>query len=304
MSGATEEKARPARWMRVLLVLLPAWLLGSAVVAVWGYFHRERGRELERNEAFAREVSAPGIADDLRKLGEVIGERNPSSPATAANLTRAAAMIDGVLGPSNTGYQVRRIPGPADWPLLQTTLQGSDAQAAPLWVLCGYDSPRGTGGAALPEASGLASTLAAAQSLAGVRPRRTVHFVFIPHALDPQSPVKETMEILLRTIEPPAIAWWIDVMGTADELRVSPCGDHRPVEGPLVGLGRIITDEPASGAVALLADLAGPGLGVCRVSSAPPMAEGRPAAAPPDAARVAASAGRMVEWIRRQAALP
>lgn len=304
MSGNPEEKARPVRWVRVLLALLPAWLLVSAVVAVWGYFQRERELELERNESFAREVSAQGIADDLRKLGEVIGERNPSSPTASANLSRAASMIEGVLGPSNTGYAVRRIAGPSEWPLLQTTLQGTDAQAAALWVVCGYDSPHGTEGAALLEASGLSASLAAAQSLAGGRPRRTVHFVFVPHARDPQSPVKETMEILLRTIDAPAIIWWIDVMGTADELRVSPCGEHRPVEGPLLGLGRIITDEPAPVAVALLAKLAGPGLGVSRVATAAPGTEGRPMPAPPEASRVAASAGRLVEWIRRQAALP
>ena len=304
MSGTTEEKARPARWMRVLLVLLPAWLVASAVVAVWAYFHRERERELERNEAFAREVSTQGIADDLRKLGEVIGERNPSSPATSVNLSRTAAMIEGVLGPSNTGYPVRRIPGPTDWPILQATLQGTDAQAAPIWVVCGYDSPRGTSGAAPLEASGLAANLAVAQSLAGSRPRRTVHFAFVPHAWDPQSPVKETMEILLRTITAPATVCWVDVMGTGDELRVSPCGEHRPAEGPLVGLGRIITGEPASGAVAFFVNLAGPGLGVSRVATSAPRAEGRPTPAAPDASQVAASGGRLVEWIRRQAALP
>ena len=52
------------------------------------------------------------IADDLKKIVRLIGERNGSSEAAANNLTRTASMIEGLLGPGNTGYKVRRDPRP------------------------------------------------------------------------------------------------------------------------------------------------------------------------------------------------
>ena len=58
-------------------------------------------------------------------------------------------------------------------------------------MLTSYDSRAGSPGAEA-NATGLAATLAAAQALAGDKPEVNVHFVFLPHANDPESPVLET----------------------------------------------------------------------------------------------------------------
>ena len=96
------------RWLVVLLVLLPLWLLLSAGAAVWNFLQREREDEEVEQRRFATAVSHGALADDLRKIVTIIGERHGASESAANNLTRCALMIEGVLGPSNTGYTVRR----------------------------------------------------------------------------------------------------------------------------------------------------------------------------------------------------
>src|SRR6478735_2186227 len=97
-----------SRAITLLLVLLPLWLVGSGGGALWYYFHKQKKQALVEEERFAQAVSAPLMADDLRKIVEVIGERNASSETAKANLSRTAAMIEGLLGPGNTGYIVRK----------------------------------------------------------------------------------------------------------------------------------------------------------------------------------------------------
>ena len=149
-------KRRPL-WVTFLLVLLPLWLVASGGGALWYYFQREKKQALVEQERFAQAVSVPLLADDLRKIVEVIGERNASSETAASNLSRTASMIEGLLGPSNTGYTVQKINGPGKWPLLQVTLAGKNPAAPAVWVLTSYDSRVGSRGAEA-NASGLAAT--------------------------------------------------------------------------------------------------------------------------------------------------
>lgn len=299
MSDTTEDRPSPRRWLRWLLVLLPAWLLASGAVALWWYFDRERGRALERDEAFARQVSVAGVADDLRKLGTIVGERNTASPTARANLARAASMVEGALGPSNTGYAVRRLAGPDEWSLLQVTLPGSDPKAAPLWVVTGYDSPRGEPGAG----SGLAATMAVAQALADLRPRRAVHFLFLPHARESEGPVAATLDRVATMAPAPATLLWIDVMGDGGELRVSLPPGVPLVRETLAGLGRFVEDNPADSSDALWRLAADSSVPLVRVAG--DRGAGLPPGAGSDSAdATAAAAGRLAEWIRRQAALP
>ena len=65
----------------------------SGAGAVWFYFHREKKQALVEEERFAQAVSTPLLEDDLRKIVEVIGERNTAPPTAAANLSRTASMI-------------------------------------------------------------------------------------------------------------------------------------------------------------------------------------------------------------------
>ncbi|HEX7261991.1 MAG TPA: M28 family peptidase, partial [Luteolibacter sp.] len=197
--------SKRSRWITLLLVLLPLWLVGSGGGALWYYFHREKKQALVEEERFAQAVSVPLMADDLRKIVEVIGERNGSSETAAANLTRTASMIEGLLGPGNTGYLVRKTNGPAQWPILQVTLAGKNPEASAVWILTSYDSRPGSRGAEA-NATGLAATVAAAQTLARDKPNVPVHFVFLPHVNDVESPVVDTAAKFTALAKAPAKA--------------------------------------------------------------------------------------------------
>jgi hypothetical protein len=122
MNDSNNNAARGFPWMRFLLVLLPLWLVASGAFAIWKYFENEKKEALEIGERFARAISSKLLEDDLRKIVELIGERNASSAEAAASLSRMASMIEGQLGPSNAGYEIQKEAGPSEWPLLYATL--------------------------------------------------------------------------------------------------------------------------------------------------------------------------------------
>ena len=236
-----ESKRSP--WITLLLILLPLWLVGSGGGALWYYFHREKKQALVEEERFAQAVSAPLMADDLRKIVEVIGERNASSVTAAANLTRTASMIEGLLGPGNTGYTVRKSLGPAQWPILQVTLAGKNPEAPAVWVVTSYDSRIGSLGVEA-NATGLAATLAAAQALARDKPVAPVHFVFLPHSNDEESPVVETAAKFAELAKAPVKAvLCVEAMGAGEPLWLS-SRDVAAVPLNLVsGLGKVYGAE-------------------------------------------------------------
>jgi hypothetical protein len=297
-----EIKKRPivVTW---LLVLLPLWLLGSGGGALWYYFHREKKQALVEEQRFIQVVSAPLMADDLRKIVEVIGERNASSATAAANLSRTAAMIEGLLGPSNTGYAVKKSNGPADWPILQVSLTSKDPAAAAVWVVTSYDSRAGSRGAEA-NATGLAATLAAAQALAGDTPKFSVKFVFLPHSNDLGSPVLETAaklrEMVKSTGNPKAVLC-VEAMGAGEPLWLTSRDVSATPLGLVSGLGAVYGAE-----VVCLgddADLASTlfemGLPAVRVSTQPILTTEDSDEKRPFAPTVAAATGRLIELIRR-----
>ncbi|NQX00219.1 hypothetical protein HQ447_06130 [bacterium] len=298
----SEIKRRP-RWVTFLLVLLPLWLVGSGGAALWYYFHLEKKEARVEQERFAQAVSTPLLADDLRKIVEIIGERNASSEVAAANLSRAASMIEGLLGPTNTGYAVRRTNGPAKWPLLQVTLTGKNPQVPAVWVLTTYDSRAGSRGAEA-NASGLAATLAAAQAVARDKPAASVHFVFLPHANDLESPVVETAAKwveLAKSAGPPKAVLCVDAMGGGENLWLSSRETTAAPLGLVSGLGAVYGAE-----VVCLADDNDPasmlfemGLPAVRVATRARLAADEPDERIPFAPTVTASAGRLIELIRR-----
>ncbi len=301
----SEEKRRSG-WVTFLLVLLPLWLIGSGAWALWYYFHLEKKQALVEQERFAQAVSAPLLTDDLRKLVEVIGERNGSSEAASANLSRTASMIEGLLGPTNTGYAIKRHKSPTEWPILQATITGKDAKAAAVWVVTSYDSRAESRGAEA-NATGLAATMAAAQAMAGDQPKPPIHFVFLPHANDPEAPRVETALKLAELVKPtgtPYAVLYVEAMGAGDLLWLS----SRDVEAvPLnraSGLGEVrgtqdicLTDD--TDFTSLLFEV---GLPAVRVSTRRVVAADEPDDRLPFAPTVAGSAGRMIELIRRCAA--
>lgn len=301
-----DDPIRRPRWVTLLLVLLPLWLVGSGGGALWYYFHREKQQALVEQERFAQNVSTQLLADDLRKIVEVIGERNASSESAAVNLSRAASMIEGLLGPSNTGYAVRQTKGPATWPLLQVTLTGKDPQAPAVWVVTSYDSRAGSRGAEA-NATGLAATLAAAQALARDKPKGSIHFVFLPHANDPESPIIETAAKFLelpKPTGPPKAVLCVESMGAGETLWLSSRDTSAAPLGQISGLGAVFGAEVVclGEDTDLASTLFEMNLPAVRVSTRPLVLAEESDEKLPFAPTVTASTGRLIELIRRCAA--
>lgn len=295
-------------WINLLLVILPAWLIFSGAGALWYYFHLERKEALVEQQRFSQSVSIPLLTDDLRKIVEVIGERNGSSEMAAANLSRIASMIEGLLGPSNTGYAIIRHKSASQWPLLQVSILGKEREAPAIWLLTSYDSRPGSRGAEA-NATGLSATIAAAQALANDKLPISVHFLFLPHANDPEGPVLETVGKVLELLEesfPQKCVFYVEAMGAGESLWLS---SRETSAAPLnfaAGLGKIHGAED----ICLGEDtdftsiLSEAGLPVVRVSTRRAMTVAENDDRLPFAPTVAASTGRLIELVRRCAATP
>jgi hypothetical protein len=299
----TAPKAR-GRWVSVLLIILPVWLIGSASVGIWLYLRHEKAKDQIEQARFAQRISTPELADDLRKIVDVIGERNVSSATAAANLTRIAAMIDGLLGPGNTGYAVKREKGPADWPLIHVTLRGK-SEETPVWIVTSYDSPAGSKGGE-SNASGVAATLAAAQAIALEKPENSVHFIFLPHANDHESPVIDSALVLRNLVRQstPKAVLCVEAMGGGETLWLTSRDTTALALQKIDGLGKVVGAEVAclgedSDLASVLIELDLPAV---RVATRAILTPGEKDDRQPFPPTVAASTGRLVELIQRLAA--
>ncbi len=301
----TEPPPNRPRWLAWMLVILPLWLLLSGAASIWYFLHREKQQELAGQQRFARSVSESAIEDDMGKLVGIIGERHASSPDAARNLSRAAAMIEGTLGPSNTGFIVKRERGPVDWPLLHVSITGTNPGLPAVWVVCGYDSRPGSLGVEA-NATGIVAVMAAAQALADEQIRAGVHFVFVPHANDPESPVLDTASALARLIGNATAILCVEAMGAGEVLWLSSRDSAATPLELAQGLGMVRSAETVSiGADADLASvLFEMGLPAVRVATRPQLTARDADATLPPAAVLAASTGRLVELIRRCGNMP
>lgn len=295
-------KHRP-RWVTLLLVLLPLWLIASGAGALWYYFHLEKSKALVEQERYTQAVSAPLLADDLRKIVEVIGERNASSPTAAANLSRTASMIEGLLGPSNTGYVVHKTKGPATWPILHVTLAGKKTTAPAIWVLTSYDSRPGSRGAEA-NATGLAATLAAAIAMASDKPQAPIHFAFLPHANETGSPLVETAAKFLELAKssgPTKTLLCVEAMGAGESLWLSSRDVAAAPLNLIAGLGAVYGAEVIclGDDTDLASTLFEMNLPAVRVATRPLLTPDEKDDRLPFAPTVAASTGRLIELIRR-----
>ncbi|WP_338686401.1 M28 family peptidase [Haloferula helveola] len=237
-----EVEARPARKSKIviMLVLLPFWLVASTVLGVWLWHRGQQQQEAHEPEKFRTEISADGLADDVNKLVNICGPRHVGTEQGERGLSRAAAMIEGTLGPSNAGYRIESSPGPptpnGSWPIIRATLPGDERE--PLVVLAAYDaSPDGGGVEA--NATGVASVMGIAQALAGENLGRPVVFAFVPHAYDAGSPRQEALERLLGKLGSFERILVVEATG-ADAKLIASASDP----GLLTGLeGRVITVE-------------------------------------------------------------
>lgn len=299
-----DDSPKRPKWVPVLLVVLPLWLFASGGVALWYFHKKEKQAARIEQERFVQSVSIPMLTDDLKKIVEVIGERNGSSETAAENLTRTAAMIQGTLGPSNTGYNVHINNGPADWPLVRVTIDGKKPNAPAVWVLTSYDSRPGSKGAEA-NATGLAATIAAAQALAGDKPEAPIHFMFLPHANDPESPILETAAKFLKIAGAPKIVLCVEAMGAGEELWLS----SRDTSAAPLSLAEKLGSVRGAETVCLGDDtdlssvLFEINVPAVRVATRAMVTADESDDQVPSPATVAASAGRLVELIRRCAAL-
>jgi hypothetical protein len=292
-----EKKIRLVPW---LLVLLPLWLIGSAGFALVKYFKDEKDSAVEEGNRFARSVTTGPIADDLRKLVSLIGERNTAKPE---KLAATASMIRGLLGPSNIGYEVKSINGPVDFPMLQVTIPSLDADAAPVWILTSYDSPIGSRGAER-NATGLTATLAAAQALAADKPVRPIHFLFLPHANEADAPIVKTAMLASKAIggsPAPKAILCIEAMGDTETLILSSRDTEALPVAEFSGLGKILGAEVVclGDDFDLASTLFEMDVPAIRVATRPMLLPDEKDDKLPFAPTVGASTGRLIELVRR-----
>lgn len=295
---------RRDRRVVLLLTLVPLWLVVSSAGGIWLYLrHQKKEAEAERAR-FASPVSAAELADDAGKLTGFAGERHPGTAGGVQGLYRAAAMIEGSLGPGNAGYRVERSRGPStpsgNWPLLKATVHGKNPKLPPLWVVAAYDSRAGSPGAEA-NATGVASLLAAARALAGFAPDRSIRFCFIPHGCDPDSPVVATLDLLRKEIGDAHAVLAVEAMGAGGSLWVSSREAENPVLSSVGGLGETVGAETIclEDDFDLSSVLFEAGLPAVRVSTRGIVAASEDDSRLPDPAVHEASTKGLVELIRR-----
>ena len=291
---------KKSRLIPILLLVLPAWLIASTAFALVKYFQNEKAQERAAEQRFSQSVSIDRIADDLRKIVELIGERNSSTPK---KLAATASMIQGSLGPSNTGYEVNILKSPTESPILQVTVPGEKENASPVWILTSYDSPIGSRGAE-KNASGLAATLAAAQALADTSPSHPIRFLFIPHVNESDAPVLETALAVSQHIgENHAAILCIESMGSAETLILTSRDTEATPTEEFKGLGQILGAEVTclGDDFDLASTLFETGLPAIRIATRPTLLPNEKDDKVPFAPTVAASTGRLIKLIERLA---
>jgi hypothetical protein len=288
-----------------LLVLIPVWLIASAGFALVQYFKNEKQEALEAEQRFARSISTETLADDVNKIVTIIGERNTARPE---KLSAISSMIRGLLGPSNTGYEVESTKGPANFPILRVSVPAPREGAAPVWVITSYDSPPGSRGAE-KNATGLAATLACAQALANASPEHPIHFLFLPHANEPEAPVLETAlavsEMIGKSPTPKAILC-IEAMGDAETLILTSRDTEAIPSAEFEGLGEILGAEVIclGDDFDLASTLFETGIPAIRIATRPTLLPDEKDDKLPFAPTLTASTGRLLELVKRLAKIP
>jgi hypothetical protein len=294
------QSGRP-KWLTLVLVLAPLWLIVSAGFAIHHRVTSEASEEQRPRNQFSRSISAKEIGDDLRKITTWIGERHPSGDGPAKNLTRTAAWIEGLLGPSNTGYVIEKKQAPLQWPILMAKLPGKDPNKSAVWVITTYDSKAGSNGIEA-NATGLVASIAAARSLAGSDVAANIHFVFLPHFNDPESPRLETAALLKNLIPPsPKALICVEAMGAQAALQARSRDATLLANLPLHDLATAVEADPAcldddKDLASVLCEM---GLPAARIASRPPLASDEPDDRMPAESTLAQTAIYLTELIKR-----
>ncbi len=178
------EAKRRINWVKILIVAVPVWLLVSGGIGLWAHFHYEEKERQEQRHAFRKDINALSLVDDFNKITQQIGPRYHASEEGRNGLQRMASMIEGSLGISNIGYEVKKVASLQDAesvaPLLLADVMRRETKEE-IWLIVPYDSP-----ASLPRgaasASAVSVSFAVAQSLVGQPLQRNVRFLYVPMA--------------------------------------------------------------------------------------------------------------------------
>ena len=292
------QPGRP-KWLTLTLVLLPLWLIVSAGFAVHRRVTSEAGENQRPRNQFSRSISSKEIGDDLRKLTAWIGERHPSGDGPAKNLTRTAAWIEGLLGPTNTGYVIVKKQGPSQWPILMAELPAKNPKKPALWVVSTYDSRAGSKGIEA-NATGIVATIAAARAIAGSEMHSDIRFAFLPHFNDSNSPRTETAALLQKLIAQyaqPQVVLCVEAMGAQAALLASSPDAALLASLPLHDLAAAL--EADSGSNNLSEMLFELGLPAARIASRPPIAIDERDDRMPSEETIAQTAMHLTELIKR-----
>lgn len=298
----SSQTSRP-KWLTFVLVLAPMWLIVSAGFAIRHRINAEATEEQRPRKQFSQSIDPKEIGDDLRKITTWIGERHPAGEGPAKNLGRTAAWIEGLLGPSNTGYVIEKKQAPLQWPILMAKLHGTDPHKPAVWVVSTYDSKAGSLGIEA-NATGLVASIAAARALAGNEVNADIHFVFLPHFNDPASPRMESAAMLKNLISenpPPKVVLCIEAMGTQEKLQASSRDATLLGNLPLHELATAAETDPAclDDDNDLASVLFAMGLPAARIATRPPLGEEEPDDQMPAESTIARAAVHLTELIKR-----
>lgn len=177
-----EERHPPVRW-KVVLVVVPAFLLVGTIGAVWWKIREGQSEVPDVRLAMAAEdVSARELRDHYTKLSALVGRREWVSVEGRRAMRRVVAFIDGTLSPQNYGFDVRRgaAKTAADelWPSLWIDIRTADREEGAVLVATPYD--RGD--------LGVAALLAIANDLRDDELAAGVRFAFYPGDLLERDP--------------------------------------------------------------------------------------------------------------------
>lgn len=170
--------------MKFFIVLVPVWLLVSGGIGLWAHFHFEKKEQQEQKHAYRRAINETSLLDDFSKIADDIGARNLTKMNGVVSLSRMSSMIDGALGVSNMGYDVKKIPGieidGASLPIYTVDVLRLETKEE-IWIVVPYDSPADAPRGAA-SASALSVSFAVAQALVGQPLQSNVRFLFVPGA--------------------------------------------------------------------------------------------------------------------------
>ena len=296
------QSGRP-KWLMLILVLAPLWLIVSAGLAIHHRVTSEASEEQRPRNQFSRSISAKEVGDDLRKITTLIGERHPSGEGPSKNLTRAAAWIEGLLGLSNTGYVIEKKQGPLKWPILVAKLPGKDPDKSAVWIISTYDSRAGSNGIEA-NATGLVASIAAARALAGSEVNSNIHFAFLPHFNHLDSPRMETAALLKNLIAengPPKAVLCIEAMGAQASLQATSRDATLLANLPLHDLATAVEPDPTcldddKDLASVLFEM---GLPAARIATRSPLASDEPDDRMPAESTLAQTAIYLTELIKR-----